>query len=85
MAKTMREEGLGRVVSVPSIRTQSPPPQAPAARQLQVGHREHLHLSVQDDQTKETNRLDFPGPGFLSSLVLPGTSPPMPGALQNTF
>lgn len=34
---------------------------------------------------KRNNRLDFPGPGFLSSLVLPGTSPPMPGALQNTF
>lgn len=49
MAKTMREEGLGRVVSVPSIRTQSPPLQAPAARQLQVGHREHLHL--QDDRS----------------------------------
>ena len=32
MAKTMREEGLGRVVSVPSIPTQSPPPQELAAR-----------------------------------------------------
>lgn len=85
MAKIIRKEELGRVLlpsSQPHSISFSPAADSTGSYRWTV---KSISVDLCRMMRQKNNRLDFPRPGFLSSPVLPGTSLPMPGALQNTF